>query len=145
MQISTQQKIGRCNLGNRMAILHCTQGSPTRKPLLAWKKGLPMVTWYWNWKLIRSLAQDWPKHIHNLVNTKILSKKKLGITDVKQTIQGDKHHRISTIKEHMRYNPKNHYTIEKYLERKHHHPSSATASLRSNKRHSKPNSNQQET
>ncbi len=60
----------------------------------------------------KELAQDQPKRIRNLVNTKIPSKKKLGITDVEQQIQADKPHCISTEKEHMCYNPKDHHTIE---------------------------------
>jgi hypothetical protein len=87
----------------------------------------------------KELAQDWPKCIHNLVNTKIPSKKKLGITDVKQQIRADKGHCISTEKEHMHYNPEDHHTLENYLKRKHPHPSSPTASLKSNNHHCEPN------
>ncbi len=63
----------------------------------------------------KELAQDRPKCIRNLVNTQIPNKKKLGITDVKQQIQANKRHRISTEKESMRYNPEDHHTMERYL------------------------------
>jgi hypothetical protein len=87
----------------------------------------------------KELAQDRPKRICSLVNTKIPSKKKLGITDVKQQIRADKGHCISTEKEHMHYNPEDHHTLENYLKRKHPHPSSPTASLKSNNHHCEPN------